>query len=86
MSKYETTWRPIDTAPKDGSSVLLFGPMKGEIGPKSQPLIMVGEWHKSSGYLRAGEKDGEWLASTPNPYPAEIFPTHWMLLPGLPDA
>lgn len=72
-------WRPIETAPKDGASLLLF--REGE--------MMVGRWY--SGYNEWGvsppvhENQVRTWASIG---PKEFWPgpTHWMPLPEPPHA
>lgn len=83
------TWRPIETAPKDETPVLLW--LKAPLGPSDPqnwlpdgPLqVMVGWYSALYGWRSTvcepgcGE-DGycSW---------SEIYPTHWMPLPEPPD-
>lgn len=62
-------WQPIETAPKDGSTVLLHSPdVKHEGG------VMLGYW------TDFGDGDPNWTAiQTEYPIDAEV--THWMPLP-----
>ena len=75
------TWQPIETAPKDGTAVLLYGLWAGEIaGPTSHPTTDIGAWSKHK-----GDFDGfEWCLSTGDAYACWMKPTHWMPLPPAP--
>lgn len=65
-------WKPIETAPKDGTKILTWRECKeGSLGS-----ITVSEWGRT-GY---GE---HWR---PSPMAIRIAPTHWMPLPEPPDA
>jgi hypothetical protein len=69
-------WQPIETAPKDGSSFLVFGIPVGEIHDDltKEPVIGVGEW--SYGKIDCPHADAYcvfWRA------------THWMPLPNPPE-
>lgn len=61
-------WQPIETAPMDGTELLLSGPSWNGMKPDEPPYFAVGLWQ--SGAWREGE-DGSRLWS----------PTHWMPLP-----
>lgn len=67
-------WQPIETAPKDGSDILLYQP------EPSPPWIVCGFWSIE------GESFGVSIASDSN----DLFifslinPTHWMPLPDAP--
>lgn len=72
-------WQPIETAPKDGTLVLLFRPSAHEWG-----RVAPGKWHANEhaasprpfwdGWLKIGARS-EWR---------EWQPTHWMPLPAPP--
>lgn len=71
-----TDWQPIETAPKDGSKILLVD---------GYDFMVVGWWGQSSvGYHQKewvyGECEGEYNSRN-------IFdcPTHWMPLPNPPE-
>jgi len=73
-------WQPIETAPKDGTVVLLLSP-EGED---------EGHWEEVR-YCVLGSPQGAfgagWVDSTNNlPIYAEFEPTHWMPLPAAPDS
>lgn len=72
----ETTWQPIETAPKDGTYVLLYQPDEGG--------SYVGKDH-GSGYMFAGcfERD-KWYCTEYTAF--EKAPTYWMPLPEKPQA
>lgn len=61
-------WQPIDTAPRDGTKILVWHPQVQGIALDRQAGAAVDEW-----------KHGKWWRS----YPAQQ-PTHWMPLPGPP--
>lgn len=66
-------WRPIETAPKDGTSILIFGKWDGEISDwrKVWPQSGVAAW-----------QDNEWSAVLTDIYGVWCaLPTHWMPLP-----
>ena len=66
-------WQPIETAPKDGSEVLLFSPRKS--------MIWIGYY---TTHARTGE--GGWIVSqlTGLPEFCPWQPTRWMPLPAPP--
>ena len=73
-------WQPIETAPKDGSKILLFIPSN------------VSRWHVSAGYWRddahARKASPFWCAETSHlmgiTWMRSHQPTHWMPLPAPP--
>ena len=80
-------WRPIETAPKDGSPILATGSYKepskdwstDEYWPDGKWIYVI-RWHKSNRsaldyWVEAGGEGWE-----------EFKPTHWMPLSELPDA
>jgi len=69
-------WSPIETAPKDGRAILLFGLLPGSMGYSDDSLIMsVGGW--------SGER---WGAEANNGrFVMFLKPTHWMPLPNPPN-
>jgi hypothetical protein len=65
-----TDWQPIETAPKDGTSVLVYGPWKGEFSQLKHPHeIWRGHCHPVSKL---------WFISGTLEF---VDPTHWMPLP-----
>lgn len=78
-------WQPIETAPKDGTSVLCWAPGWEEpsllIWKANPRLLTPVEGHSSSYFGDAWEMDDYELARPEN------FPTHWLdyrPLPALP--
>jgi hypothetical protein len=68
-----SNWEPIETAPKDGSVILLCWPFGDHV---DGPHIETGSWMKLSGYAAHWCRAGKW---TPG-----LDPTHWMPLPAPP--
>ena len=69
-------WQPIDTAPKDGRSILVYGLPKDIEGVRfTAPGVHAAYWDSiDSSYCLKG---ASWLG----PF---IEPTHWMELPAPP--
>lgn len=75
-------WRPIETAPKDGTHILVFPALLG--------VPLIASWEKPTPPLMmprapAVRHDGFWraaLTAKPTPYK----PTHWLPLPPAPDS
>jgi hypothetical protein len=70
-------WRPIETAPKDGTEIVLWPALRRPIDGVVPPT--TGAWYTLSGEglwydLSVGHHNGFWK------------PTHWMPLPPAPDA
>lgn len=65
------TWQPIETAPKDGTPIMLFATAEGF----DAPVVTVG-------WLTVSRR---WIEGTfyPNT-PTTLIPTHWMPLPAPP--
>ena len=78
-------WQPIDTAPKDGTWVLLAGGtcVVDEGRPAKRPV--TAQW---SGFVnsRTGNRSGRWQFAWYDSgyYGTYSDPTHWMPLPPLP--
>jgi hypothetical protein len=80
----EMMWRPIETAPKDGTRVLLYWPSYAyDEGDDGEPLIDIG-WYTENPrgpwryFTNTGEQDCYGLADSSHQ------PTHWMPLPPSP--
>lgn len=72
-------WQPIETAPKDGTDVLLFGDWAGEInGMAEKPSIAVGTW---TGGASDYGPDGWWYLPHSDGYACWMKATAWMPLP-----
>lgn len=88
-------WQPIETAPKDGTPILGYGPMPGinaedhgwhqvrETNWKCYPVGSPGyaKWQKGEGPLGIG---WDWYESVHN-WSHSWQPTHWMPLPPPPS-
>ena len=66
-----SAWQPIETAPKDGSEILLFA--RG-----NREFIGVGQWAKGATIPGTLDVCDMWFWSF------TIRPTHWMPLPSVP--
>ena len=72
-------WLPIESAPKDGTEVLLYGIWAGEIhGESKSPVIDIGSWAGGSSDYAGNDW---WQLSTGDAYACWMRPTHWMPLP-----
>lgn len=67
------TWEPIETAPKDGTEIILGFAHEANIGPVALPRVRSGKWLQTH---------GEWSIAYLRGNP----PTHWMPLPKPPTA
>ena len=73
-------WRPIESAPRDGTAILAHGTLAGEInGPYDSPMFGVVEYVGQSDY--AGF---EWSLVGADGYCVWMAPTHWLPLPPAP--
>lgn len=70
-------WQPIETAPRDGTDVLLT-----VIGDDGYGEIDVGSW----GFIEKSDWDGSDVIGWLSNYGRIEEPTHWMPLPALPYA
>lgn len=64
-------WQPIETAPEDAVSVLLFIPTKGRFGVKS-------------GFYAGADECWSWYGCSGKREARANQPTHWMPLPAPP--
>lgn len=84
-----TDWKPIETAPKDGTSVLLFIPKTVEcqahqaLGWWDEKFDQIGLTRGGNPKYRAAWTDGT-VASWGYEENTELHPTHWMPLPPAP--
>lgn len=83
-------WQPIETAPKDGTPILIFDPTQGGPGDaawmvdgRSAPLLFD-DRRFAIGYWRVWKNGGEWMWGNRNS--SRVSPTHWMPLPSPPAA
>jgi hypothetical protein len=74
-----TLWLPIDSAPKDGRIVLLFGLWAGEISgiDDDNPRVGVGYWTGG----RTDYQGFDWYCAYTDAYAAWWKPSHWSPLP-----
>jgi hypothetical protein len=69
-------WQPIETAPRDGTRVLLWGACSGDVGGQlTGPVAVTGCF---SDYAQAFEADPT------DYYTVAVEATHWMPLPAPP--
>lgn len=63
------TWQPIDTAPKDGTEIVVFAPGNRDGFPEPLPdIVSLCAWHGDAGFCVDELRQ----------------PTHWMPLPAPP--
>ena len=62
-------WQLIDTAPKDGTRIILYRPSQEDETP------VIGRWERPA----SGQRRGQWDYPYENNY--KPHPTHWMPLP-----
>ena len=75
-------WQPIETAPRDGTKILLYGQWQGEINGMRNDVVAVGAW--GGGRSDRG-KSGWWDIINTDGYACWIYATHWMPLPAPPN-
>jgi len=86
-------WKPIETAPRDGSDIILYCP-QGDGNPGSTYRVTVGRWEEDYGGVQEfrdidgnwiGQKEDEgfvgWLSWDGGFSEDTMMPTHWMPLP-----
>jgi len=67
----EQEWKPIETAPKDGTDLVLY------CGPPDDPLLGIGYWE-----TERETEDGWYLWH--KPMQRCLWPTHWAPIPPFP--
>lgn len=74
-------WQPIETAPKDGTEILIFRP----IGTQHDPWMFVATWQQCDGC--GSVVDGGIFMSNAcvDSYVGTTHATHWMPLPEPPQ-
>src|ERR1700761_7139543 len=73
-------WQPIETAPRDGTEVLVYGLFAGEInGPCDKPEYGIA--CHTGGTPRTDYPGFDWYAVGGDAYAVWAKPTHWMPLP-----
>lgn len=83
-------WRPIETAPTDGTPLLLFCPgINSWNRPRGAPDIVVGLWTKElftfGWYSDVGDIEHGYESTGEYFVHERLRPTHWRLLPTPPD-
>lgn len=66
-------WQPIETAPKDGTFILIYFP--------TDHTINIVQWSEKEKHMGKGT----WKIRDSDSYYYHWRPTHWMLLPLSPD-
>lgn len=76
MTSELTIWQPIETAPKDGSRILLFIPRQSSrFYPGWGGYPLIGQWQNNE-----ESTDGYWAYSVNERKPLKRQPTLWMPL------
>jgi hypothetical protein len=80
------TWQPIETAPKDGSRVLLWAFFDPNYGPYPKSgASTVAYWSEmKQDWLWEANGRHCYAMGTINWFPKNELPTHWMPLPEAP--
>lgn len=78
-------WQPIETAPKDGTWIVVVGPIfhregEGDGTWRGMPRACVSRYFDESNYRDSPAYVPGWCYNTPG-YSSTIEPTHWMPLP-----
>jgi hypothetical protein len=74
-----STWQPIETAPLDGTDVLLFFPLEG-LNHKHSPQVIIASWRPLGRYGHSWVFQNRAVRG----YSSEYLPTHWQPLPAPP--
>lgn len=68
-------WQPMETAPKDGTSILTFGRLPGSYGYSDEEYCCsVSFWCQTG-----------WISQRSISFGNSFIPTHWMDLPEVPS-
>jgi len=96
-SQRTNQWRPIETAPKDGTEIILYHPSETFEGNQYPARVSAGAWlewtntvseyHASTGvYLgQSVQNEGAMWMSNDGGFREDSPPTHWMPLPEPPE-
>ena len=75
-----TTWQPIETAPRDGTTILLYGPVKGQwLDNLTIPVAATWVIQPEELYLL-----GAWFLTHKHEVPFWRKATHWLAVPPRP--
>lgn len=91
LQKARDEWQTIETAPKDGTEIILFCP-QGDGTPGSTFRVTSGSWFIPPllGSMSDPEVDEDeppaWLSWDGGFSEETMMPTHWMALPVPPEA
>jgi len=84
-------WKPIETAPKDGTDIILGAPAQEYQGNPTEPRSTIGHWATDeecqvyAGDVGECEYVEPYWVSWDGGFAAENPPTHWMPLPKPPQ-
>src|SRR5688500_6512817 len=83
FSAAQREWQPVETASKDGTEIVVYGPIFYAWNADRSPDISERRYSCVSRYYAEGERpltpEG-WLFGAPG-IQTSIYPTHWMPLP-----
>ncbi len=77
----QPAWQPIETAPKDGTEVILFHPPENYQGIEYPARVTAGSWIE---WDETPECDGGSIWMSLDGGFREDTPTHWLPLPKIP--
>lgn len=71
-------WQPIETAPRDGSDILVYcGPL--------DPIWGIASWYRDNPDVPAGLPEGWMMWHQATEDQRHTWPTHWRPLPSPPE-
>lgn len=77
-------WQPIETAPQDGTRVLLYGQFAGEISAEVEGTGIYIGWYAFSNGGGTDYPGYDWYVVGGDAYMTWCKPTYWMPLPNPP--
>lgn len=82
-----TEWKPIETAPKDGRTLLCCGIAFGDWGYTSDEIaVYFVSWYRYKNIDMKSPEGGKWQVLQPvGRYWNGFEPTHWLEIPPLPE-
>lgn len=81
-------WQPIDTAPRDGTKILAWGPIGAMVHGNrvvSDPVAHVLLFKIAKGFDPAGDWWSPSLPTNEHFHQLAHFPTHWIPIPSPPQ-